>query len=76
MVPVQPPSNLVASAMQKVANKLDTRKTPGHVQSPYVANMNHLDDLLPGRDRGLDIICNGIMTGSAFIFDAKPNYAS
>ena len=76
MVPVQPPSNLVASAMQKVANKLDTRKTPGLVQSPYVANMNHLDDLLPGRDRGLDIICNGIMTGSAFIFDAKPNYAS
>jgi hypothetical protein len=28
-----------------------------------------LGALLPGRDPGLDVICNGILTGSEFVFD-------
>jgi hypothetical protein len=29
-----------------------------------------LDDLLPGRDAGLDVVCRGILEGEEFLFDA------
>jgi hypothetical protein len=30
-----------------------------------------LDDLLPGQDAGLDVVCNGILSGSEFIYPAE-----
>ena len=30
-----------------------------------------LSDLLPGRDAGLDLICNGLMKGTDFVFDGN-----
>jgi hypothetical protein len=33
--------------------------------------VTRLDDLQPGADPGLDVICNGILTGSPFVFDAR-----
>ncbi|ELR98385.1 hypothetical protein [Gloeocapsa sp. PCC 73106] len=38
---------------------------------PYKININNLDELLPGVDPGLDIICDGILSGSAFIYPAE-----
>lgn len=37
----------------------------------YKLNINSLEDLLPGRDKGLDVICNGIMNGSEYIYPAE-----
>jgi len=37
----------------------------------YQIKVNSLTDLLPGKDRGLDIICNGILTGSSFVYPAE-----
>lgn len=36
--------------------------------APVVAG---IDDLAPGRWRGLDVICDGILTGSEFVFPAE-----
>jgi hypothetical protein len=38
---------------------------------PYQARVSSLDDLAPGADPGLDLICDGILTGSDFIFPAE-----
>lgn len=38
---------------------------------PYKIQISGPDDLLPGRDLGLDIICDGIMNGSDFIYPAE-----
>jgi hypothetical protein len=38
---------------------------------PYRLRVSSLDDLLPGRDRGLDAICDGILTGAEFIYPAE-----
>jgi hypothetical protein len=35
---------------------------------PYRLQVDSLDQLLPGRDRGLDVICDGILSGSDFIY--------
>lgn len=35
-------------------------------------NVNHLADLVPGKNTGLDVICNGILTGEDFIYEAVP----
>lgn len=38
---------------------------------PYNLRVAKLDDLLPGRDRGLDVACDGILHGAPFIFPAE-----
>ena len=35
---------------------------------PFKVNITLLDGLLPGKMKGLDVICNGILTGSEFVF--------
>jgi hypothetical protein len=35
---------------------------------PYMPEVNDIDELLPGHDRGLDIICDGILNATAFIY--------
>jgi len=37
----------------------------------YRIQLSDLNDLLPGRDPGLDIICNGILHGSDFVYPAE-----
>lgn len=38
---------------------------------PYKIQVNHLTELLPGVDPGLDIICQGILSGSPFVYPAE-----
>jgi hypothetical protein len=38
---------------------------------PYRIAFSKLDDLRPGRDPGLDVICDGILTGTPFIYEAE-----
>lgn len=38
---------------------------------PYRVAISCLDDLMPGRDPGLDLVCEGIMTGSPFVYEAE-----
>jgi hypothetical protein len=38
---------------------------------PYNLAVSKLDDLMPGASRGLDVICDGILSGSEFIFPAE-----
>ena len=38
---------------------------------PFHLEIDGLDDLLPGRHRGLDVICDGILGGSPFIYPAE-----
>ncbi len=38
---------------------------------PYKIQLESLKDLLPGRAKGLDIICDGILKGSDFIYPAE-----
>jgi hypothetical protein len=38
---------------------------------PYRLELKSLEDLLPGKSCGLDVICDGILTGSEFIFPAE-----
>jgi capsular polysaccharide biosynthesis protein len=40
-------------------------------KSLFQINAKSLDDLRPGRSRGLDIICDGILKGSDFIYPAE-----
>lgn len=37
----------------------------------YVLKVDGLDDLLPGKNLGLDVICDGIMRGAEFIYPAE-----
>ena len=40
-----------------------------HVEkTPYKVTVESLDELLPGRHRGLDVICDGILRGADFIY--------
>lgn len=38
---------------------------------PYDVQIERIDELAPGRDRGLDVICDGILTGAPFIYPAE-----
>jgi hypothetical protein len=38
---------------------------------PYEVKIESLEELLPGKDKGLDVLCDGIMNGSEFIFPAE-----
>jgi hypothetical protein len=38
---------------------------------PFEVSIGSIDDLAPGRSRGLDVICNGILTGTPFIYPAE-----
>jgi hypothetical protein len=38
---------------------------------PYTVEIEGLKDLLPGRDPGLDVICDGILTGTPFVYPAE-----
>ncbi len=38
---------------------------------PYEVAIESLDDLLPGRYPGLDVICEGILDGRPFIYPAE-----
>ena len=40
---------------------------------PYIVDIKDLDDLMLGRDVGLDVVCSGILEGSEFIYPAE-NY--
>ncbi len=43
----------------------------GMDNTPYRISLESLKDLLPGRSRGLDAICNGIASGADFIYKAE-----
>jgi len=38
---------------------------------PFTIEIDGLRDLLPGKHEGLDVICDGILNGSAFVFPAE-----
>ena len=40
---------------------------------PYDINLTSINELSPGLDKGLDVICDGITSGSDFIYE-KPDY--
>ena len=38
---------------------------------PYRVAVSRLDELLPNRDPGLDVVCNGILTRAPFVYPAE-----
>jgi hypothetical protein len=44
---------------------------PTGADPPYVIRLGGLDDLLPGRMPGLDVIVDGILSGSPFVYRAE-----
>ncbi len=42
----------------------------------YLPNLNNLDELMPGKSKGLDVICNGILNGADFIYPAEQQIAT
>lgn len=44
---------------------------PADGASAYVVELKSLNELMPGSDPGLDVICNGILHGSDFIYPAE-----
>jgi len=38
---------------------------------PFAVHIDSLDDLSPGKSPGLDIVCNGIIAGTPFIYPAE-----
>ena len=37
----------------------------------YKPELNNLNELVPGKSKGLDVICNGIINGADFIYPAE-----
>jgi hypothetical protein len=44
---------------------------PSGAPPPYQVDIKGIRDLLPGRHPGLDVICDGILTGRPFIYPAE-----
>ena len=44
---------------------------PTDAWPPYRLQISGVDDLLPGRDPGLDVVCDGILNGTEFIYPAE-----
>ncbi|GAB4428635.1 MAG: hypothetical protein OHK0015_11740 [Chloroflexi bacterium OHK40] len=44
---------------------------PGPGWPPYTIQFERLDDVMPGAVPGLDVICDGILTGSPFVYPAE-----
>jgi len=44
---------------------------PASGRPPYKVGMSGIHDLLPGQDVGLDVICEGILQGTPFIYPAE-----
>jgi hypothetical protein len=42
----------------------------------YKPRLNNLDELTPGKSEGLDVICNGILNGTDFIYPAESKIAT
>ena len=40
---------------------------------PYKVGIDSLKELLPGRDKGLDVICDGILNGTSFVYRDEAN---
>jgi hypothetical protein len=38
---------------------------------PYKVSISSLEDLLPGKDPGLDVVCDGILQGKPFLYPAE-----
>jgi len=49
---------------------LEILEEKGH-WPPFIINIRSMADILPGKDPGLDVICEGIMRGTPFIFRAE-----
>ena len=43
-------------------------------RAELVLGVQSLDDLMPGRDPGLDVICKGILDGDEFLLDPRSNF--
>ncbi len=41
---------------------------------PFCVSINGMHDLMPGQSLGLDIICDGILNGTSFIYPAEENF--
>jgi hypothetical protein len=47
------------------------RHVEGKQPAPFSVEIEGLRDLLPGEHEGLDIICDGILGGSPFVYPAE-----
>jgi hypothetical protein len=45
--------------------------TPSTAAVPFEISIREIDDLMPGKDDGLDVICDGILHGSPFVHRAE-----
>jgi hypothetical protein len=43
---------------------------PTNGNPPFRVDIRSIEELLPGRSRGLDLICDGILNGTGFVYDA------
>ena len=49
---------------------------PTGSQPQFRLSIDHVDDLLPGKSAGLDVICDGILHGTPFVYPAERRGAS
>jgi hypothetical protein len=48
----------------------------GAKEPPFRIGVSTLEDVLPGRSRGLDVICDGILKGTPFVYPAEESAIS